>query len=294
MTSPNSVIYRAADHDLPKQTISVAVSNINLNAFRQFEHDGWQQIAARYHDGFAAVTTQSITALLDAARVTQGTRVLDVACGPGYVASAATARGAVATGIDFSSEMVEEACGRHPGIDFREGDAEELSFPDSSFDAVVTNFGMLHFGRPEKALEEGHRVLRRGGRIAFTVWDTPEKARGFGIVLGAIQRNGNLNVPIAPGPPFFRFSDPEESRRVLAAAGFVDIAVAHILQIWRLSSPDALFDVMYHGSVRNAALLRAQKPDVLEKIREEIRAEVERMGNELPMPSVLAFGGKEL
>jgi SAM-dependent methyltransferase len=152
---------------------------------------------------------------------------------------------------------------------------------------------MLHFGRPERAIEEAHRVLRRGGRFAFTVWDTPEKARGFGIVLSAIQRIGNLNVPIAPGPPFFRFSDSEESRRVLTAAGFINIAASHIPQLWHLSSPDALFEVMYHGSVRNAALLRAQKPDVLEKIREEIRAEVQQMGNELPMPSVLASGEKE-
>src|SRR5262245_39026675 len=112
MTSLNSVTYRAAAHDPRKRTINGAVSNIDLDAFRQFEHDGWQQIASRYHAGFAAVTTQAISALLDAARVTQGTRVLDVASGPGYVAAAATARGAVATAIDFSSEMVEEARGR--------------------------------------------------------------------------------------------------------------------------------------------------------------------------------------
>src|SRR5204863_8531515 len=143
------------------------------------EHRGWQQIAFRYHEGFANVTTQSVAALLDAARVGKGTRVLDVACGPGYAAAAAAARAATAIGVDFSSEMVEEARGRYPGIEFREGDAEQLSFPDSSFDAVVLNFGMLHLGRPEEALREAHRVLRPGGRIAFTVWDIPDKAVGF-------------------------------------------------------------------------------------------------------------------
>jgi SAM-dependent methyltransferase len=266
---------------------------VDPDAFRQFEHEGWQAVASRYHGGFAAVTRQSVNALLDAARVAAGMRVLDLACGPGYVAAAATARGARALGVDFSSEMVEEARGRYPGIEFQEGDAERLSLSDTSFDAVVLNFGMLHLARPEEALRESHRVLETGGRIAFTVWDAPDRAIGFGIVIDAIQKYGALNVPIPPGPPFFRFSDPEESKRSLTAAGFTNISVTHVPQIWRLSSPDDLFDVMYNGSVRNAALLRAQKPDVLEAIRLEIRRGVEERKSELPMPAVLVSAEKE-
>ena len=269
-----------------------AVSDINPKTFRQFEHQGWQEIATRYNAGFAAVTVQCVPALLDAARVTKGTQMLDVACGPGYVAAAAVARGAAAVGVDFSSAMVEEAQGRYPGIDFREDDAEKLSFPEATFDAVVMNFGLLHLARPEQAISEAHRVLRPGGSAAFTVWNTPDKARGMGIVLEAIQKYGDLNVPIPAGPPFFRFSDPAEFKRVLAEAGFISTAVTQVPQVWWLSSPDELFDVMYNGSVRNAAVLRGQKPDVLEKIREEIRLQVQRAGNELPMPAVLCSGKK--
>jgi len=268
------------------------VNPIDPTAFRQFEHAGWQEIASRYHGGFASVTTQSVMALLDAACVTKGTRLLDVACGPGYAAAAAASRGAIAAGVDFSSEMVEEARGRYPGIEFQEDDAEQLSMSDSSFDAVVLNFGMLHLARPEQALAEAYRILRPAGRIAFTVWDKPDKAIGFGIVLSAIQKHGDLNVPIPPGPPFFRFSEPEESKRVLAGAGFLNPVITQVPQTWRLPTPQALFDVMYNGSVRNAALLRAQKPDVLEAIRHEILQAVAKHRNELPMPAVLSSGEK--
>jgi hypothetical protein len=112
-------------------------------------------------------------------------------------------------------------------------------------------------------------------------------------MIAAIQKYGDMNVPIPPGPPFFRFSDPEECKRVLTEAGFSDPVVSPVPQVWRLESADALFDVMYHGSVRNAALLRAQKPEVLEAIRAEIRRSVELQGNELPMPAVLATARKQ-
>ena len=256
-------------------------------AFRQFEHEGWQKVASRYNDSFAPVTTQSIGPLLDAAHVRAGARVLDVACGPGYVTAAAAERGASALGIDFSSEMVLEARQRYPGLEFMEGDAEAMALPDAAFDAVLFNFGMLHFSRPERAISEAHRVLRPGGRVAFTVWAAPEKTLGFGIVLAAIQKYGDLNVPIPPGPPFFRFSVREESEQFLAAAGFVSPVVSEVPQTWKLSSADELFNVMYYASVRTAALLHAQKPEVLESIRMEIRGQVERYANELPMPALL-------
>src|SRR5438552_7336350 len=101
--------------------------------FHEFEHHGWQEVAHGYDTSWALDTIQAIEPLLDAAHVGHNTRLLDVACGPGYVAAAAAARGAEAVGIDFSSVMVEEARARYPEAEFREGDAEQLEFPDSSF-----------------------------------------------------------------------------------------------------------------------------------------------------------------
>lgn len=257
--------------------------------FREFEHAGWEKLPKRYHDAFATLTTQAIVPLLDAVLAKRGTKLLDVASGPGYVANAAAERGASVVGIDFAAAMVAEASRRYPAIEFREGDAEELPFGDASFDAVTMNFGLLHLGRPERAIAEAYRVLRTGGRFGFTVWAKPEEARGFGIVLGAIQKHGDMNAPIPAGPPFFRFSDAEECRRALTEAGFAKPDVRSVPQTWRLDSPEALWEFMSGSTVRTGALLRAQSPEALEAIRTQVIA---LSKSELPMPAVLASATK--
>lgn len=268
---------------------------VDPEAFREFEHAGWEAVAHRYHYHFARLTAQATGPLLEAVDVGDGMRVLDVATGPGYAAAAASLRGADAVGVDFAAAQVALARAQYPTLEFHHGDAEALPFPDESFDAVVSNFGMLHFARPERMLAEAHRVLRQGGRVAFTVWAKPEDAKGFGIVLGAVETLGD-QVPLPPGPPFFRFSDGEECGRVLAEAGFVAPVITQVPQVWTLPAPEALFDAVYEAGVRVRAILRAQAPDALEAIRRAICDDVktfERDGvTEIPMPAVLASAAK--
>src|SRR6478736_1965249 len=175
------------------------------DAFHEFEQQGWERAAAFYGEAFGALTSQTAGPMLDAVGASQGTRLLDVACGPGFIAGAAVERGAVVTGLDFAAAMVAEARRRLPGLMFQEGDAEALPFDAGTFDAVVMNFGLLHLARPDVALAEAHRVLRPGGRYAFTVWS--EQAVAFQLALRAIEKHGNAKVPLPVGPPFFRFSD---------------------------------------------------------------------------------------
>jgi len=260
-------------------------------SFHDFEQAGWEKVAEEYDRRFGELTAQSIGPLLDAAGAAPGVQLLDVACGPGYVAAAASRRSSAVLGIDFSSAMVERASALYPELQFRLGDAERLELPEASFDAVVMNFGMLHLASPENAIAEAFRVLRPGGRYAFTVWDVPERAIAFGIILQSIQMHGNMEVGLPAGPPFFRFSDPDESKRTLTAAGFVNAQTLHVPQVWRIESADELLTTFRNAAVRTAALLNAQTPAALRKIQEEViaRAEKFRRGNsiDLPMPSVL-------
>ncbi len=265
--------------------------------FRQFEHRAWQNVVKPYADYFGALTTQCIEPLLDAVGVQAGDALLDIATGPGYIAAAAGRRGAKTTGLDFSSAMIAEASALHPDISFREGDAGQLPFADASFDAVVIGFGILHFPDPDRALREAFRVLRNGGRFGLSVWAGPDQAAGFGIIMRAVEMHGSMDAKLPPGPPFFRFSDPTLCSEAISAAGLTRVSIAQVPQTWRFASPAAFFEGIGASTVRAAALLRAQTPQNLAKIRAAAEREAGRYtvadGHiELPMPALLASARK--
>jgi ubiquinone/menaquinone biosynthesis C-methylase UbiE len=87
-----------------------------VNEFAEFEHESWQRVAEKYDAAWSSLTRSFIPALLVAVNIRNGVRVLDLACGPGYVAAASEAAGAEPIGVDFSSEMVGLARAQNPTI----------------------------------------------------------------------------------------------------------------------------------------------------------------------------------
>lgn len=273
------------------------LSESERKAFGDFEKRGWDQAADPYHRHWGVLTRQSSESLLDAACVQAGAKVLDVATGAGYVAAAAHQRGAIAIGLDFSPVQVELARKTYTGMEFRQGDAENLPFEAARFDAVVMGLCLLHLPHAERAVAEAFRVLRPGGYIAATVWAKPEDNPAFRIVLGALDRHG-AKVDLPSGPPYFRFADADEAGRVLRAAGFIEPLTRLVSQYWRHSSPDQLFDAFNEGAVRATAMLRAQPVQTRERIKQAVREEVLLLAQDgvyvIPAPVALSSGRKPL
>jgi SAM-dependent methyltransferase len=106
-----------------------------------------------------------------------GTRVLDAACGTGNLAVIAARRGCITSGLDIASNLIAQARerARHESsaIEYSEGDAEAMPYPDASFDVVVSMYGVMFAPRPERVVSELRRVTKPGGLIALANW-TPD------------------------------------------------------------------------------------------------------------------------
>jgi SAM-dependent methyltransferase len=246
----------------------VTTQDWDPDVFDAFEAKGWEDRAAGYAEMLVGVTAHPVEDLLDAARVGPGTRVLDVAAGPGHVSAACADRGATPIGLDVAHEMVAVARARYPDLEFLQGDAHGLPFADASMDAVVGNFAILHLGRPERAVSEFARVLAPGGSVALTTWDTPDRTRMIGVFLDAAQEAGASPLPHVPaGPPFFRFADDTEFAALLYGAGLAEVSVRRVDYTHRFADADELWEAIRRGTVRVRGLVFDQPPETLTRIR---------------------------
>ena len=141
----------------------------------------------------------------DAAGISAGDRVLDVACGTGVLAREAARRvgpeGAV-TGLDINEGMLAVARRIRPEVDWRQGDAGALPFEAESFDVVVSQFALMYFPERVAALREMWRVLRPGGRLAVASWASFEKAEGYRLLAEIAERRTNAEAAAILRSPF--------------------------------------------------------------------------------------------
>ena len=146
----------------------------------------------------ATYTAQAAEEFVNRLHIQPGTRVLDVACGTGNLSIPAARAGAALVGIDLAPNSLEQARQRaaaeHLTADFREADAEQLPFPDSSFDLVMSMFGAMFGPRPGLVASELARVCRPGGAIAMANWT----AEGF---IGRFSQVTAAHVPPPQGIP---------------------------------------------------------------------------------------------
>jgi len=266
-------------------------------AFKEFEAAGWSANAAAYDRLTGAITARVADALLDAAGVAAGARVLDVGCGTGALCAAAAGRGARPAGVDLADGMLTAARRARPELEFDRGDAEALPYAGASFDAVLAAFVVNHVPHPERAAAELRRVLRPGGRAALAMWGPPAEVPFLGLFDEAMRAAGvrdRAARAVPPGPDAFRFADEDALCGLLEAAGFERVDVRRLVVSHPVASADELWDGVHGGSVRTAAQLRALDDGDRARVRDALEALLDERraggGPELEAAVLIAAG----
>jgi SAM-dependent methyltransferase len=164
----------------------------------------------------------------DAAAIRSGQRVLDVACGTGVLAREISDRvgsGGSVAGLDVNDGMLEIAQRKAPGIEWLKGPAERLPFEDQSFDAVVSQFALMFFNEPTHAIEEMHRVVRPGGRLAVAVWDAIDRSPGYAALSDLLHRLFGEEATESLRAPF-SLGDKTSLAELFAYAGLSGVEIA--------------------------------------------------------------------
>lgn len=170
-------------------------------------------------------------AVLAAAGVRSGTRLLDVGCGTGGVLVLASEAGASVAGLDVAKPLLDIACSRLPEATLVHGELDELPFEPSSFDAVVGVNAFQFAGDPARALAEAHRVLVPGGRVVASLFAEPERSESSA-VHAALSALTPPETALAKHAPYL-LSAPGNLERTLTSCGFLLRAAGEVTCTWQ-------------------------------------------------------------
>jgi len=226
----------------------------------------------------AAMGNDMTRAIVAAAQVRSGMRVLDIACGTGEPAislAAVLVGDGDVVGVDISPaplKIAEERAIQRglSNVTFRQADAHELPFPDNSFDCITSRLGIMFFSDLPRALSEMHRVLKPLGRAILLVWG-PMDQPYFQTTIGAILRMlPEASVPES-GRKMFALGNNGVLTQVLRQAGFSEVKEELVTVPWTwMGTPKEVWEYFQDVAVPFASFIQSIPADR----REEIDAEV--------------------
>jgi SAM-dependent methyltransferase len=233
---------------------------------------GWQQVAGGWarHREFVWDASREVGELLVQSLDPQpGETILELAAGPGdtgFLAAARIGDTGRLLSTDFSSQMVATATARSgelglTNVEHLVVDAQAIDLPDASIDGVLCRWGYMLMPDPQRALEETRRVLRHGGRLAFSVWADASLNPWASTVGRTVVELGFTDPPEPDTPGPFRLGDVEQVRAVVEAAGFEPAVITDVPVVWRNASFEEFWEIVRDISYTLSAALTTLEPD---------------------------------
>jgi SAM-dependent methyltransferase len=195
-----------------------------------------------------ALFGQWASKVLDAANLAAGQSVLDVACGTGVLAREARLRTGptgYVVGLDPSAGMLAVAKDLSPLVDWRQGAAESMPFSDASFDAVVSQFGLM-FMDCGRAVHEMLRVLKPNGRLVVAVWDAVQNIPAYAAEIALVERLAGARAAEALRAPFV-LGDRERLTCLFKVAGAASVAISTLKGVAQFPSIRVMVEADLRG-----------------------------------------------
>jgi ubiquinone/menaquinone biosynthesis C-methylase UbiE len=226
---------------------------------RRVQRYGWDRAASSYEQYWRQRLAPAQNRLVELAALQPGERVLDVACGTGLVtfrAAEAVGPSGEVIGTDISRAMVETsqqvAAQRNlEQVRFERADAEDLPFPDNTFNVALCALGRMFVPTPLKALQEWSRVLCPGGRAVAAVWGHRERC-GWADVFPIIESRVQSDVC----PLFFQLGTQHVLQQAFQGAGFLEVKTERMQTSLHFESSEEACGAVFAGGAVALAYTR--------------------------------------
>ena len=241
--------------------------------------ESWDLVVPEYMRELMPVFETFSQEALVHAGVERGSRVVDVAAGPGTLALLAARRGAWVTAVDFAPRMIaalrERAAAEGLDVEALVGDGMAMALPDRAFDAGFSMFGLMFFPDRPRGFRELRRVLVQGGRAVISSWAPMERSPAMNVLYRSLVEL--VSGGGAPRDGMMPLSNPETCQREMSGAGFIDVAVHEVSAHIEYASTVAMVEAM----VRSSAPVALARKALGEKWGAVERALVEKVSAEL-------------
>jgi SAM-dependent methyltransferase len=207
-----------------------------------------------------------------------GDTVLELAAGlgdTGFMAARLVGESGRVIITDFASEMVAGARRRAEEIgvknaEFRVLDAEQMDLEMDSVDGVLCRWAYMLTTDPAAAFAETRRVLRPGGRLAFSVWASRERNPALSLVGRVLELQGHIPPPEPEAPGAFAMADPERTRELVVRAGFAEPEIEEVSFRFSFVDQEAFWRYLTETSASASPVLRSLPTTAQEEVREQV------------------------